>query len=134
MTGSVVRAEYAPIKEISIQAGYTYLDAKDVSDEAINDVLAYKSKHTTYVNLLGSYKRFQLFLQARSRSRIDEVFIYPGSEPAGYILFGGKLSYTLSEKASAWVKIDNATDVQYEEIERYRMAGRNYMVGVHLQF
>ena len=44
------------------------------------------------------------------------------------------LSYTLSEKASAWVKIDNATDVQYEEIEHYRMAGRNYMVGVHLQF
>jgi len=134
MKGFEVSAEYAPIKEISIQAGYTYLDAKDVSDEAINDVLAYKSKHTTYVNLLGSYKRFQLFLQARSRSRIDEVFIYPGSEPDGYILFGGKLSYTLSEKASAWVKIDNATDVQYEEIERYRMAGRNYMVGVHLQF
>ena len=78
-------------REISIQAGYTYLDAKDVSDEAINDMLAYKSKHTTYVNLLGTYKRFQLFLQARSRSRIDEVFIYPGSEPDGYILFGGKL-------------------------------------------
>ena len=55
-------------------ASDTYLDAKDVSDEAINDVLAYKSKHTTYVNLLGTYKRFQLFLQARSRSRIDEVF------------------------------------------------------------
>jgi len=120
--------------KISLHTGYTYLDAKDVSDEAINDVLAYKSKHTIYVNLLGTYKRFQLFLQARSRSRIDEVFIYPGSEPAGYILFGGKLSYTFSDKASCYFKIDNATDVQYEEIERYRMAGRNYMVGVHLQF
>ena len=105
-----------------------------MSEEAINDVLAYKSKHTTYANLLVSHKRFQLFLQARSRSRIDEVFIYPGSEPAGYILFGGKLSYTISDKVSTYFKIDNATDVQYEEIERYRMAGRNFMVGVNMQF
>ena len=134
LQGFEVSAEYAPIKEISIQAGYTYLDAKDVSEEAINDVLAYKSKHTTYANLLVSHKRFQLFLQARSRSRIDEVFIYPGSEPAGYILFGGKLSYTISDKVSTYFKIDNATDVQYEEIERYRMAGRNFMVGVNMQF
>ncbi len=134
LQGFEVSAEYAPVKEISIQAGYTYLDAKDVSEEAINDVLAYKSKHTTYANLLVSHKRFQLFLQARSRSRIDEVFIYPGSEPAGYILFGGKLSYTVSDKVSTYFKIDNATDVQYEEIERYRMAGRNFMVGVNMQF
>lgn len=134
LQGFEVSAEYAPVKEISIQAGYTYLDAKDVSEEAINDVLAYKSKHTTYANLLVSHKRFQLFLQARSRSRIDEVFIYPGSEPAGYILFGGKLSYTISHKVSTYFKIDNATDVQYEEIERYRMAGRNFMVGVNMQF
>jgi len=134
LQGFEVSAEYAPVKEISIQAGYTYLDAKDVSEEAINDVLAYKSKHTTYVNLMASHKRFQLFLQARSRSRIDEVFIYPGSEPAGYILFGGKLSYTISDKVSTYFKIDNATDVQYEEIERYRMAGRNFMVGVNMQF
>jgi outer membrane receptor protein involved in Fe transport len=134
LQGFEVSAEYAPVKEISIQAGYTYLDAKDVSEEAINDVLAYKSKHTTYANVLVSHKRFQLFLQARSRSRIDEVFIYPGSEPAGYILFGGKLSYTISDKVSTYFKIDNATDVQYEEIERYRMAGRNFMVGVNMQF
>ncbi len=134
LKGFEISAEYAPVKEISLQAGYTYLDAKDVSDEAINDVLAYKSKHTTYANLLVSHKRFQLFLQARSRSRIDEVFIYSGSEPAGYILFGGKLSYTISDKVSTYFKIDNATDVQYEEIERYRMAGRNFMVGVNMQF
>ncbi len=132
--GFEISGEYAPIKQLSIQAGYTYLDAKDISDEAINDVLAYKSKHQTYFNILATHKRFQLFLQARSRSRIDEVFIYPGSEPTGYILFGGKISYTFSDKVSAYFKLDNATDVQYEEIERYRMPGRNFMVGVNMQF
>jgi outer membrane cobalamin receptor len=134
MKGFEVSAEYAPIKEIQLQAGYTYLDAKDVSEERVNDVLAYKTKHTTYFNLLSNYKKFQLFVQARSRSRIDEVFIYPGSEPAGYILFNGKLSYSFSEKVSSYFKIDNITDVEYEEIERYRMTGRNFMFGVNLQF
>ena len=43
-------------------------------------------------------------------------------------------SYTISDKVSTYFKIDNATDVQYEEIERYRMAGRNFMVGVNMQF
>jgi len=134
MQGFEVSAEYSPIKEIALQAGYTYLDAKDVSEEAINDVLAYKSKHQTYFNILANHKRWQLFLQSRSRSRIDEVFIYPGSEPEGYILFNGKLSYTISDKVSTYFKIDNIGDVQYEEIERYRMAGRNFMFGVNLEF
>lgn len=134
MQGFEISGEYAPIKELAFQAGYTYLDARDVSDEAINDVLAYKSKHTTYFNILGTYKGWQIYLQARSRSRIDEVFIYPGSEPTGYILFGGKLSYTFSDRLSAWFKLDNATDVQYEEIERYRMEGRNFTFGVHFQY
>lgn len=134
MQGFEISGEYAPFRQLTLQAGYTYLDAKDVSDEAINNVLPYKSKHTTYFNVLASHKSFQLFLQARSRSRIDEVFIYPGSEPDGYVLFNGKLSYTFSEKVSAYFKIDNIGDVQYEEIERYRMAGRNFMVGLHLEF
>ena len=134
MKGFEVSAEYAPFRQLALQGGYTYLDAKDVSDEAINDVLPYKSKHTTYFNVLVNHKNFQLFLQTRSRSRIDEVFIYPGSEPDGYILFNTKLSYTFSEKMSAYFKIDNIGDVQYEEIERYRMAGRSFMMGVHLEF
>jgi outer membrane receptor protein involved in Fe transport len=134
MQGFEISAEYSPLKQLAFQAGYSYLDAKDVSDEAINDVLAYKSKHQTYFNILASHKRWQFFFQSRSRSRIDEVFIYPGSEPDGYILFNGKLSYTISEKVSTYFKIDNIGDVQYEEIERYRMPGRNFMVGVNLQF
>ncbi len=134
MKGFEISGDYSPIKEITLQAGYTYLDAKDASKERINDVLPYKSKHTTYTNLLVNYKRFQLFFQMRSRSRIDEVFIYPGSEPDGYVLFNTKLDYSFSDDFTAFFKVDNLTDVQYEEIERYRMQGRNYSVGVNLNF
>jgi outer membrane cobalamin receptor len=96
--------------------------------------LPYKSKHTTYAILSASHKKIHLFLQARSRSRIDEVFIYPGSEPDGYILFNGKLAYAFSKNFSSYFKIDNIRDVQFEEIERYRMAGRSYAMGLHYSF
>ena len=112
--------------------GYTYLDAKDISEERVNDVLPYKSKHTTYFNILADYKKFNLFLQARSRSRIEEVYIYPGSEPDGYVLFSGKLSYNFSSHLNAYVKADNISGVEYEEIERYRLAGRSFTVGVFI--
>lgn len=134
MKGFEVSGEYSPIKEITLRAGYTYLDAQDVSEERINNVLPYRSKHTTYATLLANHKGFQFFFQMRSRSAIEEVFIYPGSEPEGYVLFNTKLEYAFSDHFSAFLKVDNLSDVQYEEIERYRMQGRTFSVGVNLNF
>lgn len=134
MKGFEVSAVYTPFKALSVQAGYTYLDAKDISEERYNDFLPYRYKHTSYINLLANHKGWQFFLQMRSRSRIEEVFIYPGSEPEGYILFNTKLEYAFSDAYSVFLKIDNLGDVQYEEIERYRMQGRNFALGVDLRF
>ncbi len=134
MKGFEINGVYSPIKEITVSAGYTYLDAKDASAERVNDVLPYRSKHTTYASLLVNHEKFQFLFQMRSRSAIEEVFIYPGSEPKGYVLFNAKLEYTFSDQFSAFMKCDNITDVQYEEIERYRMQGRTYTCGVNLNF
>lgn len=132
--GFEVSIEYAPFTPIRIQAGYTYLDARDVSINRINDLLSYKSRHTTYFNLFATHKKLSLSVMARSRSRIDEVFIYPGSEPAGYLLLNGRVGYQISEKQSWYIKVDNIADVQYEEIERYRMPGRTFTVGLNFTF
>ena len=70
----------------------------------------------------------------RSRSRIEEVFIYPGSEPDGYVLFNTKLDYAISDHFTTFFKLDNIADVQYEEIERYRMQGRTFSVGINMNF
>ncbi len=134
MKGFEISGAYSPIEEITLRAGYTYLDAQDASEERINDALPYRSKHTTYATLLANHGKFQLFFQMRSRSRIDEVFIYPGSEPGGYVLFNTKVDYAVSENFLVFIKLDNLTDVQYEEIERYRMPGRTYSVGLNLNF
>ena len=130
MQGYEVSLEYAPFKWMQWHAGYTYLDARDASDQRFNDVLPYKSKHTGYLNLSGSFKKINYFFQARGRSRIDEVFIYPGSEPDGYLLFNTRISYDFLPNVSAYAGINNISNKQYEEIERYRMEGRTYSFGI----
>jgi len=134
MQGFEVSFEYDPIKNLKLLAGYNYLDARDQSDGRYNDVLPYKSKHTTYFNIIYHYQYFYLSVLGRSRSKIDEVFIYPGSEPDGYFLLNAKLSGSITRYLSAYIMVDNITDVQYEEIERYRMPGRNFGFGLNFSF
>ena len=134
MQGFEVSVEYDPFQSLKLMAGYNFLDAKDQSAERANDVLPYKPKHTTYINVVYSYKIFHLSVLGRSRSKVEEVFIYPQSEPAGYFLLNAKLSAGITRNFSAYAQIDNMTDVQYEEIERYRMPGRTFGFGINFSF
>ena len=131
MQGFEISADYAPFPYLRINTGYTFLDARDQSDRRYNDVLPYKSKHTAYLTLLTGYKNLSLSLNARSRSKIEEVFIYPGSEPDGYVILSGKMSYQITPHLSSYLSIGNMTNVQYEEIERYRMDGRSFTIGIN---
>ena len=134
MQGFEIGMEYQPFEKLKIIAGYNYLDAKDQSENRVNDALPYKSKHTAHVNLIYTYKYFHLSLLARSRSKIEEVFIYPGSEPAGYMLFNAKLNARFTPSFTTYIQVDNITNKQYEEIERYRMMGRTYSAGINFSF
>jgi outer membrane receptor for ferrienterochelin and colicin len=134
MQGFEASIEYDPFEKLKIFAGYNYLDARDQSTGRINDVLPYKSKHTAYLNLIYQYKIFHLSMLARSRSKIEEVFIYPGSEPDGYVVLNAKLNARLTDSFSAYLQVDNITDKQYEEIERYRLPGRNFGAGINFSF
>lgn len=134
MQGFECSIDYNPFDELQLSAGYNFLDARDQSPNRYNDILPYKSKHTAFFNAMYQWHDFQLSFNTRSRSRIDEVFIFPGSEPDGYILMNGKIAYTPDDIWSAYIKVDNLTDVQYEEIERYRLAGRSFAAGLTVGF
>jgi outer membrane receptor protein involved in Fe transport len=127
-----VRYQLGPFLAASI--GYTYLDARDISDARFNSNLAYKIKHSINTSLRMNYRSFSLNLGGRYRSAIKEVFIYPGSEPDAYFLFNGKASYEFSSNLSSYISIDNFTNTQYEELERYRMPGRAYTAGFRFAF
>jgi outer membrane cobalamin receptor len=82
----------------------------------------------------GYYKSFALNVNGRYKSAIDEVFIYPGNEPDAHLVVNSKLSYKLLSKHQVYVAVQNIGDTQYEELERYRMAGRSYTAGAVIVF
>jgi outer membrane receptor for ferrienterochelin and colicin len=114
--------------------GYTFLDARDISPIRFNDVLPYKARHTAHGSVTGYYKSFALNVNGRYKSAIDEVFIYPGNEPDAHLVVNSKLSYKLLSKHQVYVAVQNIGDTQYEELERYRMAGRSYTAGAVIVF
>ncbi|MBX2927988.1 MAG: TonB-dependent receptor [Saprospiraceae bacterium] len=119
---------------LTMNVAYTYLDARDTSPERINNELAYKVRHTLGMSATASRDKWVLNLNSRYRSRIEEVFIYPGSEPDAVLLFNAKLSFKPSEKRSVYFAVNNIGNAQYEELERYRMPGRSFTTGLELSF
>ncbi len=121
-------------KYARLSIGYTYLDARDASESRLNDDLAYKVKHTFSTGTTVYVDDFTLNVNARYRSRIKEVFIYPGNEPDEALIFNAKLTWRPVEKGQFYLALDNFTDTQYEELERYRMPGRSFTSGMVWDF
>lgn len=119
---------------LTINLSYTFLDARDISVGRVNDVLAYKVRHSAGASITARHRGFVLNMNARYRSRIEEVFIYPGSEPDAVLVANAKLSYTLSGGHAFYFAVNNLSNAQYEELERYRMPGRSFAAGVELRF
>jgi outer membrane receptor for ferrienterochelin and colicin len=115
---------------VSTSLGYTFLDARDVSDSRFNNNLAYKIKHSINGALSFNYKTLSLDVNGRYRSAVKEVFIYPGSEPDAYTLYNAKLTCRITPQFTGYVSIDNLTNTTYEELERYRMPVRGYTLGL----
>ena len=118
----------------AIKVGYTYLDASDTSEDRVNDHLAYKIKHSVNASVQATAGSFDLSIQGRFRSAVKEVFIYPGSEPDGYFVMDALLRWHINEQYLVQMGVNNINNTQYEELERYRMPGRSFSLGVRAHF
>lgn len=123
--------------------GYTYLDARDVSKDAgQSDVgyskgnrdLPYKIRHSFNFNSDAFYGNFAWNVNGRYNGAVKEVSIYPGSEPDAFFVINSKLSYKIVQGKMIYIAVNNITNKQYEEIERYRMPGRSYTLGTIFEF
>lgn len=119
---------------LTMQLSYTFLDARDISPERVNDALAYKVRHSLGASATARHGRFTLNLNGRYRSRIEEVFIYPGNEPDAAFIANAKITCKISGKNSCYFAVNNLNNAQYEELERYRMPGRSFTAGVEMRF
>jgi outer membrane receptor for ferrienterochelin and colicin len=130
--GFEISSNFKVFEKLKIKLSYNYLDAKDISEDRFNDQLAYKIKHNLNYSLLVPIDKFNVSIYGKYRSAVEEVFIYPGSEPEAYFLHNLKISYRFSNQFSGSFSLNNLTNTKYEELERYRMAGRNYSLALKL--
>ncbi len=125
---------YNPFKNLRTNINYTYLDAQDESPGRINDTLPYRVKHALKGSVDWLLGDISLHFDSRYKSKVEEVFLYPLEAPQAYILSNAKLNYAFNKTINFSLAVNNLFNTQYEELARYRMPGRNFLVETHLQF
>jgi outer membrane cobalamin receptor len=121
-------------RALSAFANYTYLDARDESPGRADDILAYRPEHSAAVGADVAWQRWTVHGDARYRSRIEEVFLYPLQAPEAFWVFNGAAQCEINGVWMVSMKVNNVLDAAYEEVARYRMPGRNWMFGVAIRF
>ncbi len=115
---------------LTASANYAYLDARDQSPGRTDDYLPYRPKHSANLSLDVLWKRWLLHGDARYRSAIDEVFLYPRQAPDAFSVLNANAQFSLTPRVTVSARVGNLLDTVYEEVARYRMAGRNWLFGV----
>jgi len=121
-------------RALSAYANYAYVDARDQSPDRTDDLLAYRPKHSAAFGADVERGRWTVHADARYRSHIEEVFLYPLQAPDAFWVFNGAAQCELNGAWLLSLKVNNVLDTAYEEIARYRMPGRNWMFGVAMRF
>jgi outer membrane receptor protein involved in Fe transport len=120
--------------EYFFNLSYTYLNARDLSEGRINDYLPYKPANNFLFTTNFAYSGFNLNLNGRYLSAIDEVIFYRFEEPDSYFIFNTKLSKDITSKLTFFVAVSNLFDVSYQELERIQAPNRNVNSGFYLEF
>ena len=120
--------------EYFFNISYTYLNARDLSANRKDDYLPYKPVNNFLFTTNFAYYGFNLDINGKYLSAIDEVLFYKLEEPAAYFLLGMKLSKEITKKMSFFIGINNLFDVSYQELERIQAPNRNFNSGFNLEF
>ncbi|RMF58196.1 MAG: hypothetical protein D6748_09395 [Calditrichaeota bacterium] len=134
MQGAELSLQFSWKQFIRASANYTYLDARDLSPNREDDLLAYRPEHSFFFHVFFNWRRLHLNLDGRYRSKIKEVFLYPLQKPEAFWVLNGKVRYQLNTNFELSVSAQNILNTQYEELARYRMPGRNWMFGISANF
>jgi len=121
-------------RALTTSANYTYLDARDESEDRADDTLPYRPPHSASLAADMGWRRWTLHGDARYRSEIDEVFLYPLQAPDAFWVFNAAAQCRLNGAWTLSVKVNNLLDASYEELARYRMPGRNWIFGAAMHF
>ena len=113
---------------------YSYIDARDLSAKRVDDFLPYKPKHVFHFGTNFLYKDFNLNLNGRYISKVDEVLFFKFEEPEDYFIMDIKLGKKITGNISAYFAINNVFNIFYQELERMPTPNRNYNAGLNIEF
>ena len=66
-------------------------------------------------------------------TRFSGPSAYQVDAPKGYVTTNFRTDYTVRSWCNVSLEVNNAFNVQYEEMVRFRMPGRSYAVGLTLK-
>lgn len=119
---------------LHVRAAYTYLDAKDRSENRTDDLLAYRIRHSFNFGASWRAQKYELSFDGRYNGRVEEVFLYPNNEPEAYVLLNAKATARFIKGFAFSASCNNLLDTQYEELARYRMPGRHWITSASWEF
>ena len=95
--------------------------------------MPYRVKHSLKAAINWTIDDFNIHFDTRYKDKVDAVFLYPLEAPDEYLISNGKIIYSFNTSVSFSLAVNNIFNIQYEELARYRMPGRNWIVETHLQ-
>ncbi len=128
--GSELNLIFAPLNNLIINTGYTYIDTEN---EDNNKYLTYKPMHKISISGEYSINKFSLFAE----------YVYTGKryndknnqeKLAPYSLVNLSATYKLNKNLSFFGRIENLLNTNYEEVKDYGTPDRSFYLGIRFSY
>ena len=129
--------------ELSIQTNYTFLEGRiQESNQSsfpnrVGDPLLRRPKHSGDINLTWNAPRWSAYWSTRYAGRRADSDFFAFSRPLfshpSYTTSDAALTYDFPRAISAFVRIENMLDRDYQEVLGYRALGRSVTVGTRIR-
>lgn len=113
---------------------YSLVDARDLSTNRKDEFLPYKPKHLLNFGTDLSYQGFNLHVNGKFVSEVEEDLFYKYEEPEAYFLMDLKVSKKLFDNATIFAAVNNLLNTSYQELERTQAPNRSFNSGFRIEF
>ncbi|MBN2356670.1 TonB-dependent receptor [candidate division KSB1 bacterium] len=114
------------IKGLALQAGYTYMDPRDLD---LDEVLQYRPRHILQSTLLYSRGPFEISGDYRYISRIEVVKVYPNDDRVAQKVVNLHLTYRIGDWAFS-AHVNNLFNHSHTQMERTLMPIRHFTLTI----
>jgi len=140
---------FRPNADWNLSAGYTYMNAKNRSYVAGQDVtldqnpdpewLPYRPEHTASASVTWkATDKLTLNVNGRYVGKYKAVSLYTNPEgenyPGDFVVFNAAIKYKFSDNVTGTLACNNINNTQYEEAEWFRAPNRSFIAGIDLTY